>query len=248
MSEAARMATMNAPTHAKIDGNVHVVASVEESSYGSAHSHRVRFGCGMLFDVRGAHQFIEHAVAGVTPSNVDEEKLRKAAQDAQEVADKCRNILLELLAEENPETTDNKVALAIGPIAEAELNYNAAYSAAAEATARFHAARTPAVHQRWVTTDKKVAYGCQDCMDFEAGVGVERAAPLPVMRIVRWADIPTGISCPDCGTEIRIRRNGEGAACIGGGHEYTFPEVQQVAVGLLKRLATGELFAPKKEG
>lgn len=241
---------MSKPTHAKINDDVHVVATIEESS-GAAHSHRVRFACGMLFDVRGEHQFIEHAVAGVAPSVAEEEKLRKAAIDAHQVADDHRTKLLALLEKEPPRPPtkpgETQHPIVLSPAAaQAELNFTGAYRAAAEAIARFHAARTPAVHQRWITTDKAVARGCEHCVAVEAG----EAKPIPapaIARVVKLADIQTGISCPDCGTEIRIRRYEGGAACTGQGHEYTFPEVQQVAVGLLHRLATGDLFG-KKEG
>lgn len=47
------------PKSALIDGKSHHVISITEANQNSAHSHRVRFGCGLAFDARGAEPFGE---------------------------------------------------------------------------------------------------------------------------------------------------------------------------------------------
>jgi hypothetical protein len=155
------------PTHASIDGEAHAIASISPSDPGDRHSHRVRFACGMIFDLRGEEEFELHAVG------------------------------------------------------------------------------SKGGDQRWASLVKGAAT-CEHCAAHERGE--REAVPTPPRAArVRLADIPTGLACPiaGCGSEIRIRRYGEGAACVDRGHEYTFPEVQWVAASLMKRLATGELFEKK---
>src|SRR5580693_9310704 len=49
------------PTHAIIDKATHSIDEVKVVE-NSAHTHRVFFNCPLKFDVRGEHQFVEHAV------------------------------------------------------------------------------------------------------------------------------------------------------------------------------------------
>lgn len=148
------------PTHATIDGFDHPIAKIEPASPGSAHTHRVRFECGILFDLRGEHEFADLRWRWLTPS------------DKQKPCPAC-------------------IAIASGK----------------------------------ATAPEKFA---------SAG------------ESVRLADIPLGIACPACGGEIRVRRYGAGAGCAQG-HDYTIPEVEQVAAALLTRLAGGHLIPTKKE-
>lgn len=51
---------MTLPSHAKLDGHIHLITAISDKvGDNAAHTHRVKFGCGLAFDVRGAHQFAD---------------------------------------------------------------------------------------------------------------------------------------------------------------------------------------------
>lgn len=223
------------PTHANIDGKTHLVARIEEEET-CGRTHRVRFACGMLHDVRGAHEFDLHSAdRKVAKDKADVEKLRVVAQEAHQAASDKRDALFEAM---NAEIEDQSLR------SETEQEYLDAYKSAALATETYHSARVVG-DKRWIDRDG-AAKGCEHCVAVETGTAEVRL-PEIVKREIRLADIPLGISCPQCGTEIRMRRYGKGAACVGEGHHYTIPEVQAVAVALMTRLAKGELFPGGKK-
>lgn len=92
-------------------------------------------------------------------------------------------------------------------------------------------------HKRWTDHDAKAT--CEHCEAVETGaaeaVTHERAHTPP--KTVR-ADTPTGLPCPTCGAELRIRANGS-VACTAQGHEFTVPDVLTSSMDLLRRLALG---------
>lgn len=53
---------VSGPTHAIIDGHIHQVISIEEASANlRVHSHRVKFACGLAFDVPTPDHFAMHS-------------------------------------------------------------------------------------------------------------------------------------------------------------------------------------------
>jgi hypothetical protein len=93
-------------------------------------------------------------------------------------------------------------------------------------------------HARWTDHDSKAT--CDHCAAVETGAAVmiahENAHTTPRTIL---ADIPTGLPCPTCGSQLYIRRRNGTAACHTHGHDFAIDEVLATSMGLLHKLATG---------
>jgi hypothetical protein len=250
------------PTHAAIDGHRHLITVIEDAGPDSAHTHRVRFGCGLAFDVRGEHQFVAHAVgASTAPHATTPDEIRELAHKARQLAQlaaSANDRLIELrdgrelaLVVRKPSWLRRQmdrllrrggvgVDDRLKRLVELDRQAHEARLESAVANEQLHTARDPRDHERWLTAtaEAPIKADCAHC------AGVERAelaaiAPPVVGRRVREADIRTGLPCPECGSEIRIRRHNGTASCTQEGHDFTIPEVQASAFRLLARLAGG---------
>lgn len=245
------------PTHGIIDGETHSIGSIELVE-NSAHTHRVRFACGIIFDVRGEHQFTEHAVKSEHPAADDQSILAlKTALALSMVAEQAHASLQSFVSRETAIVKRDRswwrrmlgrlrghpsTALIAEQRQGAQQRHDVAYLEYARACEAYHAARPASVHERWITATaaEPVSSGCATCRDVELG---KRQAVAPAPRDtskIRYPDIATGLACPECGGEIRMRRYGEGAAC-NGGHDFEMPDVLRVAANLIERLAKGEV-------
>lgn len=229
---------MTRPTHANIDKAIHAISVIEDADGNSAHSHRVRFACGLAFDLRGERQFQDHA-ATLADMGTSEGGDERSARDAKNKIDAAYERLHAAVAdygaaeEGSPEWHERAKALDIQ------------FRGLAEAHEAWHAAQPR--DKRWLThaDAAPVKATCARCAAFERGER-EAVPPPKVERRVRLPDIPTGLPCPECGTQIRIRRSDGTAACEGGGHDYTIEEVQKTAFAVLSKLAKGEFFPKEK--
>lgn len=183
---------MTRPTHAIIDGNNHLIVSIEDAGPNSAHTHRVKFACGMLFDVRGEHQFEEHAAepgdhlrehfAGGDEEKAYAEKMCSVYDAAVSRRDKiameqqAHKDLAEKLKSE-PDTDENvvkihralKAAEALEKDVQAAMrDVDAATGAWGRATEAYHKARKGR-DRRWLThaEDKPVKVDCAACLAAE---------------------------------------------------------------------------------
>lgn len=178
---------MTTPTHARIDGAVHLVTKVDEHGDGPHHTHRVHLACGLTVDVD---------IGGA-----------RAAAHAQRRAEE----------HESAEWRERHAQVAWQKTAEGETWE----------------------HERWTRHAGEAT--CKHCAAVENGAAqsITHARAHTPAR-VRRADVSTELPCPTCGTGLYIRHDGT-VACAGQGHEFTVPEALGAAMGLLRRLADGNV-------
>ena len=96
-------------------------------------------------------------------------------------------------------------------------------------------------HKRWVDHKSK-AEGCDHCVAVETGAAMSithETAHTPVRQV--QADIPTGLPCPDCGSPLYIRYKTGTVGCTARGHDFKVEDVLATGMGLLHKLATGQI-------